>query len=102
MKARATRPRRRWPRPGAVEAPADLPAEPSVHVRGDAIGVSDVVGVGIGCAAAFDIAAKGPLARNAAGVNGYLCSGGGGGPQGGEWSCEGRGGERVTFYPGDP
>jgi hypothetical protein len=88
--------------PGPGEAPADLPAAPSVHVCGDATGVNDVVGVGIGCAEAFDIAAKAPLAKNAAGVNGYLCSGGGAGAQGVEWSCDGPAGERVTFYAVDP
>jgi hypothetical protein len=87
---------------GPGEAPADLPAAPSVHVCGDATGVNDVVGVGVGCAEAFDIAAKAPLARNAAGVNGYLCSGGATGPQGIEWSCDGPAGERVAFYAVDP
>jgi hypothetical protein len=53
--------------PGAVEAPAELPAEPAVHVCGDATGVNAVVGVGLGCTEAFDVAAKAVLARNAAG-----------------------------------
>jgi hypothetical protein len=88
--------------PGTSESPADLPAAPSVHVCGDATGVNDVVGVGIGCAEAFDIAAKARVAKNAAGVNGYICSGGGADAQGIEWSCDGPAGERVTFYAVDP
>jgi hypothetical protein len=88
--------------PGTSDTPADLPAAPSVHVCGSATGVNDVVGVGIGCAEAFDIAAKAPVAKNAAGVNGYICSGGGASARGIEWSCDGPAGERVSFYAVDP
>lgn len=88
--------------PGTSEVPADLPATPSVHVCGSATGVNDVVGEGVPCSEAFEVAAKAPVAKTAAGANGYLCSTGGASARGVEWTCEGPAGERVSFLAIDP